>query len=351
MRRLLPVLAAVAALVPPGTASAAACSPLTCAASQFSLGGDLVGYRAAVSKPVRVVDVTTGKVRWTLPAGLAGGSLLVHQSGRTLTWYDARRGAADGSAELPDAEYSLAGVSQDGERAVATRVAPAGMVVRVVSRNGAQSLTLPGRQWEFDALWGDNLFLIHPLQAGGYQVRLAHPGTGVLEPTPLKDPHRSAIIWGFPFRRLSSADGRSLFTVYIASDGSAMIHALDLAHAKARCIDLPGSGDYGDAITWTLSLAPDGRTLWAASPGYGRIVAIDLRTQRVTKALRLALPSWTAGGTSTGSALSPDGAVLALTDGASVARVDLATGRVVGRTRAHTLALAYSPAGRLWRLS
>ena len=119
--------------------------------------------------------------------------------------------------------------------------------------------------------------LPHPVpQSGGYQVRLVDLATGKLASSPLKDPHESGTIWGQPFSRLASPDGRFLFTLYLGSNGGAMMHELDLKAAKARCIDLPGTGDYGSASSWALSLAPDGRTLWAVSPGYGRVVGIDV---------------------------------------------------------------------------
>jgi len=78
--------------------------------------------------------------------------------------------------------------------------------------------------------------------------------------------------------------GRFLFTLYIGQNGGAMIHALDLKTAKARCIDLPGTGDYGAATSWTLQLSKDQRTLWGISPGYGRAVAIDVAQRAVTSA-------------------------------------------------------------------
>ncbi|MGH3048866.1 MAG: hypothetical protein ACRDLK_01820, partial [Gaiellaceae bacterium] len=118
MKRLTLVLIAIATVVTvalPSAAHAAACSPLNCAASQFAIGrhGNLMGFRKAIGKPVTVVDLQTGKTRWVLPAGLTGGSLLVHQAARTLVWYDASRGTRLASIVLPDAEYSLAGASQE----------------------------------------------------------------------------------------------------------------------------------------------------------------------------------------------------------------------------------------------
>src|SRR5207245_2551055 len=99
-------------------ASAAACSPLNCAPSQFSLAnGSLLGFRAKVDAPVTVVDLKTGKAKWVLPAGLTGGNLLVHQDGTSVVWYDASRGDnVVGRVQLD--QGSLTGVSQNGTRAV-----------------------------------------------------------------------------------------------------------------------------------------------------------------------------------------------------------------------------------------
>ena len=60
MKRLLPFLALLALLLP-GAARAAACSPLNCAPSQFALAhGTLLGFRTAALRPVKVVDLRTG---------------------------------------------------------------------------------------------------------------------------------------------------------------------------------------------------------------------------------------------------------------------------------------------------
>jgi hypothetical protein len=181
MKRLALVLAA-AALLLPSAAAGAACSPLNCAPSQFSLGnGQLLGFRSAASAPVTIVDLATGKTRAALPSGVVGGTLLVHQQGTTLTWYDATSGETAGTVELPTAAR-LVGVSQDGRQAVGLRLADGGSTTFVLaSSDGVRELNVPGRQWDFDALRGDNLFLIRYLSGGGYQVRLLHVGSGKLE--------------------------------------------------------------------------------------------------------------------------------------------------------------------------
>jgi hypothetical protein len=350
MKRLAIVLAA-AAVVLPSAARAAACSPLTCAASQFSLSdGSLLGFRARADAPVTVVDLQTGKEKWSLPSGIIAGNLLVHQDGLRLVWYDASRGTTQlDSAAI--AAGSLEGVSQNGTRAVVKQLSPGGTTFTILSP-GRQSraIVVPGRLWDFDALRGDNLFLIRYLKGGGYQVRLAHVGSRKLEAAPLKDPHESGIIWGSPYSRLPSVDGRYLFTLYIGQNGGAMIHALDLKTAKARCVDLPGTGNYGAATSWTMQLSNNARTLWAVSPGYGRAVSIDIGRRKVSSAFKLELPGWNVG-LGTASALSPDGAQIALADQRTVAVLDLTTRKVMRREPGQAIALGYAPDGRLWTLS
>jgi hypothetical protein len=80
------------------------------------------------------------------------------------------------------------------------------------------------------------------------------------------------------------------------------------------------------------------------------VVAIDVLTRRVISAFRLQLPLWNLGN-GTSAALSPDGSRIALADGATVAVVDLGARKVMRRDPGRAIALGYSPAGRLWKLS
>lgn len=343
MKRLLPVLVG-AALVAPGAARAAACTPLNCAPSQFSVPGtSLVGYRAQALGKVTVADLRTGARRFVLPGGYVDGRRLVHQDGRVLTWYDLRTGRRTASTTLPWT-FTLAGASQDGSRAVAFR--RRSVVIATTHAWRQVPLGSASTHWGFDALRGSNLFLIRYLLTGGYQVRVLDLSNDSTPSRVIKDPRESATIWGSPWSRAASADGRYLFTLYVAGNGAAMVHELDLAHATARCIDLPGTGDFNSANSWSLALSPDGRTLWAASAGYDRLIAIDVGTRDVTAAHPLHLPLWNLAN-ATRSAVSPDGNELALTDGETVARVRLADGTLVARTKVRARAVGYAPAGRL----
>ncbi|MFL5927312.1 MAG: WD40 repeat domain-containing protein [Gaiellaceae bacterium] len=352
MKRLLLIGLLLAAVGLPGAAPGAGCSPLDCAASGVAIGNGLLAVRPnGFNGVASILDLASGNVKWRLPAGILVGHTLVEQSAaHEVTWYDAYTGAATGRARFRGTTdtFSLAALSQDGRRAVLMRVAP-DTTVAVVSRSGAQSFRLPDREWQVDALSGKTLYLIHYLHRG-YEVRRYNLAANVLDPKPLKDPKGSSTIWGQAWERVSSPDGRYLFTLYLGPDGGAMVHQLDLRSAAARCIDLPGSGKFGAATTWALELAPDGKTLWAVSPGYGRVVGIDVASRVVRAAFRFR-PQPASGDTplSSVSAMSPDGTHMAVATGGKLLDVSLRSHTVVEAPQHAVIALGYAPDGtRLW---
>jgi hypothetical protein len=348
---LVPLAAAVLALAP--AAHADACSPLNCAPSQFSLDhGRLLAARAATTAPIRVLDLRTGATVRRLPPGVVEGSVLVSRSGSLVTWRNVVTGRVTKTARVVAPQFSLVGASQDGGRAVLSRSDQLGTTFLVAGRGTVDRLRLgPSVGWEFDALSGNRLYLIRDLKRG-YQVRLYDLATHHLRARPLKDPNGSSTIWGTAFARLSSRDGRYLFTLYIAPDGGAMIHQLDLRSAVARCVELPGNGDVpgtGDftaAMTTSLSLSPDGRTLWAVSPGYGRATAIDVATHRVRSVLRFD-GYWQ--GNAGLAAVAPDGRI-AVSEGTRIWLVEPRRRQVVQEGARTVRALGFGADGRLWAI-
>jgi hypothetical protein len=345
MRRLalLPLLVVVAL---PGRAGAAACSPLSCSPSQFVLAhGTLLGVRGAPDKPLRVIDLRTGRTKWWLPAGIVTGDTLVHQDGALLTWLNAARGTrvADAVVQRHGA-FELVGTSQDGARAVLARTQSRSTTFAIVSPHAQRVVKLGGKNWQFDALDGRNLFLIQELR-NGYEVRLYDLATNRLQAQALKDPNEGALIQGFPFERASSPNGRYLFTLYIGGNGNAMIHELDTAGGRAYCVDLPGDGDFNAAITWAIVPSRDGATLWAVSVGYGRVVAIDVAAHVAREhAGTFNRPTWTANAGV--AALAPDGNRLVVTDAEHMWLVSLRTFRVTRAPNHTAIALAFSTDGR-----
>lgn len=347
MTRLALVLAALALLLP-GAARGAACSPLNCAPSQFVLAhGTMLAVRGSVDKPLRVIDLRTGKTRWRLPPGIVTRNTLVHQDGALITWYDLARGTRLRDATLqPKGAFSLVGTSQDASRVVLERSQGRSTTFAIVSRSSQRTVRLGGANWQFDALNGPYLYLIQTLRFG-YEVRLLDLRTNTLQKQPLKDPHESALITGIPFARASSPDGRYLFTLYIGSNGNAMIHELDTAAGFAYCIDLPGDGNFDAATTWALVPDTDNSTMWAVSVGYGRVVALDVAAHVVRSRFSFNSVYWWS---NPGNAvLAPDGQHIAVTDAGHTWFVDLAKA-TVRRGPSHTaIALGFSPDERtLW---
>ena len=246
--------------------------------------GTLLATRQRADAPLRVIDLRTGATRWRLPAGIVTGDPLVHQDGALLTWFDTETGARVGSATLQQrARFSLVGTSQDASRAVLARTQTPFDHVRdrvagcrpPADREARRQRLVVRRPARVEALPDQDAERRLP----GAAVR---PRDGQARArAPLKDPGESATISGLPFARVASTDGRYLFTLYLGSGGGAMIHELDLVAGTARCVDLPGDGDFDAAMTWALVVDPDGRTLWAVSPGYGRVVAVDIAAHRI----------------------------------------------------------------------
>jgi hypothetical protein len=346
MKRLLLLAILIAACVP-ASASAGACSPLTCSPSQFALGnGSLLAVRGAAYMPVRVLDLRTGKTLWRLPAGMVAGRTLVHQDGSLLTWYDAVHGARVHDAVLQvHGHFVLTGASQDGQTAVVSRTQGKSTTFALVTPTSERLVKLGGNKWRFDALNGDRLFLIHYLPKG-YEIRVLHLRSGVLD-KPLKDPNASSTIWGAAWSHVSSANGRFVYTLYVGSNGGSMVHALDTRLGTARCIDLPGTGSWDKAITYTLGVDPDGRHLWAISPGYGRVAHIDVPAHRVVDSYTFNAPYWN--NNTTLAAMSPDGERIAFSDGSHVAFVELAQRKVVAGPAHAVVGLGYAPdQSHLW---
>ena len=351
MKRLALVLVLAAAALVPAAAPAAGCRPIDCAPSGTPLGHGLLAARPnGATGGVTVVDLRTGGVKWTLPAGVLTGSTLVHQDHYALTWYDALTGKQTASATFSAGTMpSLVGTSQDGGRAVLQFTFNHRTTLIVVSPAGQKMLELPTVNWGFDALASSNLYLLRYLR-NGYEVRRYDLATKTLVSRPLKDPHESSTIWGMPWARVASADGRYLFTLYVGSNGATMVHELDLRTATARCVDLPGTGNFNAATSYAMELSHDGRTLWAASPGYGRVVAIDVRQAKVKLAFRFSHHgSFSEAPSASLSALSPDGSSLAVAVGNELWFVSTAH-RTVTRAKPHTeVALGFSPDGStLW---
>ncbi len=351
MKRLLLVSLVAAAAALPGAAPGAGCSPIDCAPSGTPIPGtSLIAVRPFGTQGVlRAVDLRDGSTRFRLPTGLlAGRRYLARVKGeREIAWYDTSTGHQVAGARVDDG-WSLAGASVDGRRAVLEKVANHAQVFAILRTNGAvDRAVLPRGSWGFDALSGSNLYLL-PWLRQGYEVRRYDLARNRLQARPLKDAHESALIRGAAWERAASPDGRYLFTLYINEDSGAMVHELDLRNATARCIDLPGTGNFNAATAYALLPSRDGKTLWAVSTGFGKAVAIDVAAARVRSSFgfRAAVPN---SPLASAAALSPDGTQAAVALRGTIWFVSLAERRLLRKVAHVAIAVGYSPDGKtLW---
>lgn len=349
MKRLALFLVLAASAAMPAAAPGAGCSPLDCSPTGSPLGHGLFAVRPdGIDGFVVVDDLRTGHTLWQLPAGMLGGTTLVHQDHARLTWFDALTGRRTGTALLrgkPD--LNLVGASQNGTRAVLNFSTKRWSTFVIASPRAQKTIRLRTYSWAFDALAGSKLYLLR-FRRYGYEVRLYDLAANRLLAQPLKDPDESALIAGSAWTRTSSSGGRYVFTLYVGQSGDAMVHELDVRSATARCIDLPGTGDFNRGTSYVLQLSRDGRTLWAVSPGYGRAVAIDVASASVRSVFRFSRAR-VQSPSATVSALSPDGSRIAVGLVDDVWVLDTGRQRVVLRRHRVVDALAFSPDGRrLW---
>jgi hypothetical protein len=348
MKRLALVLVLLAAAAP-ASAPGAGCSPNDCAPTGSLLGHGLFAVRPqGVTGPVVVVDLRTGHTRWQLPAGTLAGRTVVADDNVSLEWFDAVTGRRVAQTAVDQAKLGyLVGASQDGARAVLELTGKHETRFTVASTRARHTVVLRGDNWGFDALADGNLFLLRYLR-NGYEVRRYDLAADRLDPRPLKDPHASSLIWGTPWGRVTSPDGRYVFTLYIGRNGGAMVHELDVRRAVARCIDLPGTGDFNKGASYVLQLAPAGRTLWAVSPGYGRVVGIDVRSARVRAAFAFGPARNVDGPGAAVATIAPGGNRLAVGLGRELWLISTTTHVVQHRWRTAN-AIAFSTDGaRLW---
>jgi WD40 repeat protein len=354
MKRLALISLLVLAAALPGAAPGAGCSPLDCAASGVSVGNGYLAARPGGAHGVaQIVDLRTGDLKWSLPQGMLVGHTLVDQSPayqQKLTWHDALTGKETGTAFVKTpGPFSLVGLSQDGARAVLVDVSKKQSTFAIVSQSNEQTFTLPSDKWGFDALSGTKLYLLKYLTRG-YEIRVYDLASGQLAEKPLKDPKASSTIWGLAWERVASPDGRYLFTLYVGGNGGAMVHQLDLKTSTARCIDLPGTGDFNSTTTWAMEVAPNGKTLWAVNPSYGRVVGIDVAKKKVRVAFHFKKTAlYDNGPVSSTSAISPDGSRIAVAVAGQIFHVSMAHRVVVKGVRHAAVALGYAPDGTtLW---
>jgi hypothetical protein len=153
-------------------------------------------------------------------------------------------------------------------------------------------LALPG-VWSLDALSPDGrtLYLIQYVSKdnySNYRVRAYDLGAGRLLPGAIVDKREPEAMTGLPMTRVSSADSSWAYTLYSRDTGTAFIHALDTAHRRAVCIDLPWHAGPDSLLSVRMAIAGEGLVL--TQRGAGRLARVDLKTFHV-QAFRAPVPT------------------------------------------------------------
>src|SRR6266516_1453008 len=237
---------------------------------------------------------TLAALVWAAAAGAAGGPLFTVYGGTGVATHDGafhwvtiadgaratlleRIGVADaavspwirlkGSWGIPSiGPLGGQGLSRDGRTLVlAANAGPYAsrskfLVLSLPRMKIRQQVALKG-SFSYDALSpdGSRLYLIQYVAGAGdfqdYVVRGYDLLRQKLLPGKIVDrKEKEESMAGSPVTRVTSADGRWVYTLYAKPSGGTFVHALDTVNATAHCIDLPSPPNHAALRNPTLSL-------------------------------------------------------------------------------------------------
>ena len=262
---------------------------LVLAPSAFADGGT-----AGVTQGWDGVAAPGGQVRYVTVRGGTDTALMAirTQGGRVQRFI-----SIAGSWGIPSVTIngSTGGLSADGRTLILGDATPQTLPLReessflVVDTKTLQSrsyVTLKG-DFAFDALSPDarTLYLIQHVSRDDlshYVVRAYDLEAGHLLRGAIADrAQRGWVMAGYPIARVTSPDGRMVYTLYRNDGGFPFVHALDAANATAHCIAVPWRASQDGLWELRLSLQDDGRRLALGWPRGATFVAVDTHTYRL----------------------------------------------------------------------
>jgi hypothetical protein len=349
MRRLLFIsLLSFFLLLPAQSAGGNGC-PLPCSGQVASPESERLLYVQPEGErgPVSAFDTRTGKLRFRLPKGLSSADgrwhFSAHRSGlgTTINAFAVSTGALWQTFPVPG-RWRLAGVSPQGRWLVLSnrRFKPLRTETAILDASRGLVVHRFRLRGDFEVETvspdGRRLFLIEHLRENGaprYLVRLYDLGNRRLRSEPLRG-GKDRVMAGYAWSGVASPDGRWLLTLYLNTlRSNAFIHALDLKKGVPRCINLPsGRGAFELLKRYSLTLSPNGKTLFAANPALGAVAEIDLGTRQVVRKSRFAAersPAVRRAATLSGT-ISGNGRTLYFSGGRALWAYDAAYGRVRG---------------------
>ena len=246
---------------------------------------------------VAAYDTASGRLAFSLPPGASSADGRWHVSSfparghTTLARYALRTGRVV-SASSVRGSWRIAVLAPtgrfaalDGGGSSTTRIA----IVDTVRGTVVRKITLRGRfEVETVSADGRRMFLIQHLNDRSYLVRLFDVARNKLVTQALKASGEGSPMVGYAWSGVASPNGRWLLTLYLNTHHRhAFVHALDIVRGEPYCIALPsGHARLPTLERYTLTLSPDGRTLFAANPALGVVSEIALASKRVVREVK-----------------------------------------------------------------
>ena len=361
MKSVLALAVALAALVPSSVARADGC-PLPCSGQSASPASAKYVYvqPTGARGAIHAYDTRTRRRSFTIPAGLSSAdgrwhfTAAIGRGRTTLGRFDVRSGRPVQAWDLRG-RWELAGVSPTGRWLALTRRVGRETAIALVDGDQRRLVRVERLRGDFEvetiSADGKRLFLIQHFGAAKpqrYSVRLYDVSKQRLRAAALRDPTVRGLMTGYAWSGIGSPDGRWLLTLYLDTRRKhAFIHSLDLLRSRPVCIDLPSGHAVFDRLKrYSLTLSPDGRTVFAANAALGIVAEVDLAKQRVVRTARfrpIVSSSVRRSGATTSGAISRNGRTLFFSGGRDLWAYDAAFGVVRGpyRTRGEIVGFGY----------
>lgn len=223
---------------------------------------------------------------------LQAGSLQIRVSnaaGDTEIIAPSRHATVSGSYGIPTmiTANTTLGLFRDGSRFVlqstGIQTHTSFVVVRVSDFRVAQTISLDG-SYAFDALSpnGRMLYLIEHRSSDlqHYVVRAYDLEAQRLLPGRIADKTQASwLMQGYPVARVTTPNGRWVYTLYSNPGGFPFVHALDTVKAVAHCVGIAWAGDQSQLLRYRLAIA--GNRLLVRRPDGTLYRAIDRATWAV----------------------------------------------------------------------
>jgi hypothetical protein len=351
----------------------------TAAPEQAAWPSELFLVRPAGAKgPALAYDMADGGERFALPAGMLSAdgnryyAVEANQTGSVLRAFDPRTGSLLDEFVV-EGQWALSGVSPTGKRLALTRIVGEGekkvwasthqwqtdlQIVDAENGEPVHLLSLDGNfEVETVSADGKSLFLVQHLPTVNpdhYLIRLYDLSREALVADPLRSKTSDEVMAGLAWDGIASPNGKWLLTLYLSTRRNvAFVHTLNMVDKFPVCIDLPsGQGDFDQLKHYTLTLSPDGQTVYATNPVLGVVAEVSLNASQVTRTVLFepGIPSidYASDAPVGRSVISADGQTLYFTSGYAIWPYATRAGRLSSpyAVEGHVLGLGLSSDGK-----